>query len=56
MSNQRRQNATATAFSGGMRADAKKSKVVFKNVLDTPFNIPWYEKMNSLRYDRGIRL
>lgn len=28
---------------GGMRSEAKKTKVVFKNVLDTPFNIQWYE-------------
>lgn len=27
---------------GGMRGEAKKTKVVFKNVLDTPFNIQWY--------------
>ncbi|KAF9287793.1 hypothetical protein BGZ68_001264 [Mortierella alpina] len=37
-------NAGAAAtHSGGMRAEAKKTKVVFKNVLDTPFNIPWPE-------------
>ncbi len=35
-------NAGAAAtHSGGMRAEAKKTRVVFKNVLDTPFNIPW---------------
>ncbi|KAG0377227.1 hypothetical protein BGX24_006471 [Mortierella sp. AD032] len=28
---------------GGMRGEAKKTKVVFKNVLDTPFNIKWPE-------------
>ncbi|KAG0281098.1 hypothetical protein BGZ96_001281 [Linnemannia gamsii] len=28
---------------GGMRGEAKKTKVVFKNVLDTPFNIQWPE-------------
>ncbi|KAG0202719.1 hypothetical protein BGX28_004853 [Mortierella sp. GBA30] len=33
----------AATHSGGMRAEAKKTKVVFKNVLDTPFNIPWPE-------------
>ncbi|KAF8935230.1 hypothetical protein EDD21DRAFT_442689 [Dissophora ornata] len=33
----------AATYSGGMRAEAKKTKVVFKNVLDTPFNIPWPE-------------
>ncbi|KAF9187491.1 hypothetical protein BGZ51_001275 [Haplosporangium sp. Z 767] len=31
----------AAKHSGGMRAEAKKMKPVFKNVLDTPFNIPW---------------
>ncbi|KAG9326801.1 hypothetical protein KVV02_005463 [Mortierella alpina] len=37
-------NAGAAAtHSGGMRAEAKKTRVVFKNVLDTPFNIPWPE-------------
>ncbi|KAI1317761.1 hypothetical protein EDD11_007935 [Mortierella claussenii] len=33
----------AGVHSGGMRSEAKKTKVVFKNVLDTPFNIPWPE-------------
>ncbi|KAG0062805.1 hypothetical protein BGZ89_010392 [Linnemannia elongata] len=28
---------------GGMRGEAKKTKVVFKNALDTPFNIQWPE-------------
>ncbi|KAF9130411.1 hypothetical protein BGW39_003101 [Mortierella sp. 14UC] len=28
---------------GGMRGEAKKTKIVFKNVLDTPFNIQWPE-------------
>ncbi|KAF9571122.1 hypothetical protein EC968_000980 [Mortierella alpina] len=37
-------NAGAAAtHSGGMRAEAKKTRVVFKNVLDTPFSIPWPE-------------
>ncbi|GJJ70600.1 ribonuclease P/MRP protein subunit POP3 [Entomortierella parvispora] len=37
------QNAKAATFSGGLRSEAKKSKIVYKNVLDTPFNIPWPE-------------
>lgn len=37
-----KQSKVAATYSGaGIRAEAKKSKVVFKNVLDTPFNIPW---------------
>ncbi|KAF9364106.1 hypothetical protein BGX34_002473 [Mortierella sp. NVP85] len=28
---------------GGMRAEAKKTKAVFKHVLETPFSIPWPE-------------
>jgi uncharacterized membrane protein len=35
-------SGAAAVHSGGIRAEAKKTKVVFKNVLDTPFNIPWY--------------
>ncbi|KAF9093007.1 hypothetical protein BGX27_001686 [Mortierella sp. AM989] len=33
----------AATHTGGMRSEAKKARVVFKNVLDTPFNIPWPE-------------
>ncbi|KAG0250143.1 hypothetical protein BG011_008640 [Mortierella polycephala] len=40
----------AAKHSGGMRAEAKKMKVVFKNVLNTPFNIPWYELVSE-RYE-----
>jgi hypothetical protein len=37
-----KQSKVAATYSGaGIRAEAKKSKVVFKNVLDTPFNVPW---------------
>jgi hypothetical protein len=32
----------AGQHSGGMRAEAKKTKAVFKHVLETPFSIPWY--------------
>ncbi|KAG0365004.1 hypothetical protein BC939DRAFT_504237 [Gamsiella multidivaricata] len=43
MSLNQKQGKGAVTHSGGMRAEAKKTKVVFKNVLDTPFNIPWPE-------------
>ncbi|KAG0055244.1 hypothetical protein BGZ83_009176 [Gryganskiella cystojenkinii] len=44
MSNQNKgKSQTAATHSGGMRAEAKKSRIVFKNVLDTPFNISWPE-------------
>ncbi|KAK3817399.1 MAG: hypothetical protein J3Q66DRAFT_387998 [Benniella sp.] len=33
----------AGQHSGGMRAEAKKTKAVFKHVLETPFSIPWPE-------------
>ncbi|KAF8979568.1 hypothetical protein BGZ46_005276 [Entomortierella lignicola] len=36
-------NRAAATHSGGIRSEAKKTRVVFKNVLDTPFNIPWPE-------------
>ncbi|KAF8931566.1 hypothetical protein BGZ52_012316 [Haplosporangium bisporale] len=43
-----KQSKVAATYSGaGIRAEAKKSKVVFKNVLDTPFNIPWPEISND---------
>ncbi|KAF9167546.1 hypothetical protein BGX21_000075 [Mortierella sp. AD011] len=40
---QAKANRAAATHSGGMRTEAKKTRVVFKNVLDTPFNIPWPE-------------
>ncbi|KAF9434566.1 hypothetical protein BGZ76_007794 [Entomortierella beljakovae] len=40
---QPKNNKTAAVHSGGIRNEAKKTRVVFKNVLDTPFNIPWPE-------------
>ncbi|KAG0285093.1 hypothetical protein BGZ98_005663, partial [Dissophora globulifera] len=43
MSTNQKAKGGAAVHSGGMRAEAKKTKVVFKNVLDTPFNIPWPE-------------
>ncbi|KAG0361252.1 hypothetical protein BG005_008803 [Podila minutissima] len=43
-----KQSKVAATYSGaGIRAEAKKSKVVFKNVLDTPFNVPWPEVSND---------
>ncbi|KAG0039429.1 hypothetical protein BGZ82_008284 [Podila clonocystis] len=40
-----KQSKVAATYSGaGIRAEAKKSKVVFKNVLDTPFNVTWLLK------------
>ncbi|KAF9356300.1 hypothetical protein BGX26_005448 [Mortierella sp. AD094] len=40
---QAKANRAAATHTGGMRTEAKKTRVVFKNVLDTPFNIPWPE-------------
>ncbi|KAG0034149.1 hypothetical protein BGZ81_006021 [Podila clonocystis] len=43
-----KQSKVAATYSGaGIRAEAKKSKVVFKNVLDTPFNVTWPEVSND---------
>ncbi|KAF9317923.1 hypothetical protein BG003_000152 [Podila horticola] len=43
-----KQSKVAATYSGaGIRAEAKKSKVVFKNVLDTPFNVPWPDVSNE---------
>ncbi|KAF9998290.1 hypothetical protein BGZ80_003948 [Entomortierella chlamydospora] len=40
---QAKANRAAATHTGGMRTEAKKTRVVFKNILDTPFNIPWPE-------------
>ncbi|KAF9413839.1 hypothetical protein BGZ94_000598 [Podila epigama] len=43
MSAKQQNKVAATFVAGGMRAEAKKSRVVFKAVLDMPYNIPWPE-------------
>ncbi|KAF9102421.1 hypothetical protein BGX29_004607 [Mortierella sp. GBA35] len=43
MSSNQKPGKKVNIAQGGMRSEAKKTKVVFKNVLDTPFNIQWPE-------------